>query len=273
MSREPHALDALLTLQERPPAPNWFAACLALGWRALLKIKHVPEQLFDVTAFPIMMTLLFSLLFGGALAGSVESYVQFLIPGILVMTVVMITMYTALTINKDIAKGLFDRLQTLPIWQPSALVGALLGDLVRYTIASVVVLVLGLILGFRPEGGLLGLAGGVGVVLVFAFSLSWIWTMMGLLLKTPEAVMSISSIVSFPLTFGSNIFVDPGTMPGWLQVFVRVNPVTHATTAARSVIQGSPDLPALGITLIWSVVLVLVFGAITMYLYRTRNNR
>jgi ABC-2 type transport system permease protein len=239
----------------------------------MLKIKHVPEQLFDVTAFPIMMTLLFSLLFGGALAGSVEDYVQFLIPGILVMTVVMISMYTALAINKDISKGLFDRLQTLPIWQPSALVGALLGDAVRYSIASVVVLVLGFILGFRPEGGFLGLIGGVGVVLVFAFSLSWVWTMMGLLLKSPEAVMSISSIVSFPLTFGSNVFVDPTTMPTWLQFVVKINPVTHTTTAARSVIQGSPDLPALGITLVWSIVLVLIFGSITMYLYRTRNNR
>ena len=115
----------------------------------MLKIKHVPEQLFDVTAFPIMFTLIFTYLFGGALAGSTNEYLHYLLPGILVQTVVFITIYTGLGLNTDITKGVFDRFRSLPIWRPAALVGALLGDLARYTMASTMVIVLGLVLGFR----------------------------------------------------------------------------------------------------------------------------
>src|SRR5690606_23738217 len=157
---------------------------ISCGWRALLKIKHVPEQLFDVTAFPVMMTLMFTYLFGGAIAGSVNDYVQFLLPGILVQAVIMITMYTGLALNTDITKGVFDRFRSLPIWRPSVLVGALLGDAVRYSFASLVVIGLGLAIGFRPEGGLVGVPAGVLVLLVFAFSLSWVWTLFGLMLRT-----------------------------------------------------------------------------------------
>ena len=127
----------------------------------MLKIKHVPEQLFDVTAFPIIMTLMFTYLFGGALAGSATEYLQFLLPGIMVTSVVMITMYTGVGVNTDIEKGVFDRFRTLPIWRPSALVGAIFGDVLRYVAgrrrsSSVV----GLILGFRPDGGVVGVLAG-----------------------------------------------------------------------------------------------------------------
>jgi ABC-2 type transport system permease protein len=161
---------------------------LTFGWRALLKIKHVPEQLFDVTAFPIMLTLMFTYLFGGALAGSTRQYLQFLLPGILVQTVVFITMYTGVGLNTDISKGVFDRFRSLPIWRPAPLVGALLGDTVRYTIAAMMAIGLGVVLGFRPDGG--GLAGvllSVGLLLVFAFSLACVWIALGLVLRTPNS--------------------------------------------------------------------------------------
>src|SRR5690625_2574212 len=180
----------------------------------MLKIKHVPEQLFDVTAFPIMMTLMFTYLFGGALAGSPGDYIQVLLPGILVMSVIMITMYTGTALNNDVKKGVFDRFRSLPIWRPAIIVGALLGDAARYMIASVVIISLGLIMGFRPGGGLTGVLLGVGLMLVFAFALSWIWTMLSLILRTPESLMGVSMMVLFPITFGSNIFVNPETMPG-----------------------------------------------------------
>ncbi|GAB3886952.1 hypothetical protein GCM10027612_24910 [Microbispora bryophytorum subsp. camponoti] len=143
-------LGALLAPGVRPPRPSALSASLTFGWRAMLKIKHVPEQLFDVTAFPIMMTLMFTYLFGGALAGSPTEYLQFLLPGIMVTSVVMITMYTGVEVNKDIEKGVFDRFRTLPIWRPSTMVGYLLGDAFRYTMAATVILVVGLVLGFRP---------------------------------------------------------------------------------------------------------------------------
>jgi len=146
-------LHSALSTQTPPARPNALAASLTFAWRALLKIKHVPFQLFDVTMFPIMITLMFTFLFGGALAGSIEVYVQTLIPGILVMTVAMISMYTALGLNTDISKGIFDRFRSLPFWRPAVLVGALLGDTVRYTIAAIVVIALGVILGFRHPAG------------------------------------------------------------------------------------------------------------------------
>src|SRR5690606_17085447 len=195
------------------------SASITFGWRAMLKIKHVPEQLFDVTAFPIMMTLMFTYLFGGALAGSPTEYLQFLLPGIMVTSVVMITMYTGTEVNKDIQKGVFDRFRTLPICRPSTTVGYLLGAVLRYVLAAAVILLLGLVMGFRPAGGLTGVVAGVALLLVFSFAFSWVWTMFGLLLRSDRSVMGISMLVLFPLTFLSNVYVDPSTMPGWLQAF------------------------------------------------------
>src|SRR5687767_6754619 len=169
-------LRAALSSRERPPRASALAASVAFGWRAMLKIKHVPMQLFDVTAFPIMFVLLYTYLFGGALAGSPREYLQQLLPGILVMTLSWITMYTGQGLNTDIAKGVFDRFRSLPIWRPAVLVGMLLADTVRYLVAAVVIVSLGLALGFRPEGGPLGVAAAVALLLVFAFSLSWVWT-------------------------------------------------------------------------------------------------
>lgn len=144
------SLAGALTARARPRRPGPLSVSLTFGWRALLKIKHVPMQLFNVTGFPIMFTLMFTFLFGGALAGSTKAYLQYLLPGILVQTVCFITMYTAMAINLDISKGIFDRFRSLPIWHPGVLVGALLGDAARYSIAASVVIVLGLVLGFRP---------------------------------------------------------------------------------------------------------------------------
>jgi ABC-2 type transport system permease protein len=236
-----------------------------------LKIKHVPEQLFDVTAFPIMFTLMFTYLFGGALAGSTGEYLQFLLPGILVQTVVFITIYTGFGLNTDITKGVFDRFRSLPIWRPAALVGALLGDVARYTIASTMVVVLGLILGFRPAGGVAGVLLSVALLLVFSFSLSWIWTALGLILRTPNSVMGVSMMVLFPLTFVSNIFVDPQTMPSWLQAVVGANPISHLVTAVRGLMDGTVTAGQIGWVLLASGALVAVFGPLTMYLYRNKK--
>ncbi|WP_028810588.1 ABC transporter permease [Streptomyces flavidovirens] len=263
-------LAALLVSKDRPPRPSALSASLTFGWRAMLKIKHVPEQLFDVTAFPIMMVLMYAYLFGGALAGSVGEYVQFLLPGILTMSIVMITMYTGVSVNTDITKGVFDRFRTLPIWRPAPMVGYLLGDVIRYLIASAVMLAVGLIIGYRPQGGALGVAAGVALLMVFSFAFSWIWTMFGLLLRTEKSVMGVSMMVIFPLTFLSNVFVDPRTMPGWLQAFVNNSPVTHVATAVRELMAGNWPAADIGWTLGWSAVLLVVFGTVTMRLYNRK---
>ncbi len=267
------ALRCVLATGERPKPPNALSASLTFGWRALLKIKHVPWQLLDVTAIPVMFTLLFTYLFGGALAGSTGTYLQFLLPGILVQAVVFITAYTGLALNTDISKGVFERFRSLPVWRPAPLVGALLGDAGRYTIASVVVIGLGLILGFRPAGGLVGVVLAVLLLLLFSFSLSWIWTMMGLFMPTPESVMGVSSMILFPLTFASNIFVSPETMPKWLEVAVALNPITHLVTAVRALMEGRGSLELLAPVLIACTVLIAVFAPLTMVLYHNKGSR
>lgn len=264
------SLAELLVAGDRPPRPSAISASLTFGWRAMLKIKHVPEQLFDVTAFPIMLVLMYTYLFGGALAGSPSEYIQYLLPGILVMSVVMITMYTGVSVNTDIEKGVFDRFRTLPIWRPSVMVGYLLGDALRYAIASVVMLTVGIILGFRPDGGVLGVVGGVLLLLVFSFAFSWVWTMFGLLLRTEKSVMGVSMMVIFPLTFLSDIFVKPETMPGWLQAFVNNNPITHLSSAVRELMAGTTPGSSLVWALAWVVLLVAVFGPVTMRLYNRK---
>jgi ABC-2 type transport system permease protein len=264
-------LRGALAPPKAPARASAMAASLAFGWRAVLKIKHVPMQLFDVTAFPIMFTLLFTYLFGGALAGSPQEYIQALLPGILVMTVAMITMYTGMALNTDISKGSFDRFRSLPIWRPAVLVGMLMADTARYAMASVVVIVLGVAIGFRPDGGVVGVVLAVLLLLLFSFSLSWVWTAIGLKMQTPEAVMQMSMTVLFPLTFASNVFVDPSTMPGWVQAIVDVNPISHLTSAARALMHGTDAMGEVGMVLAWCIGLVLVFAPLTMRLYNSER--
>jgi ABC-2 type transport system permease protein len=244
---------------------------MVFWWRAMLKIKHVPEQLFDVTAFPVMFLLMFTYLFGGALAGSTSAYLQNVLPGILVMTVTMITMYTGLTLNRDVEKGVHDRFRSLPIWRPATLVGPLLADAARYTMASLVILTLGLVLGFRPVAGVAGVVASIALLLVFAFSMSWIWTMLGLVMRSENALMGLSMMILFPLTFVSNVFIPPETLPSWLEAFVKINPITILVTATRGLMHGQTVTSEIGAVLAVSAILVAVFSPLTMYVYRKKN--
>jgi ABC-2 type transport system permease protein len=265
------ALASAPTAQSRPARPSALSASLTLGWRAVLKLKHVPSQLIDATLFPILMTLMFTYVFGGALAGSVEEYLQQLIPGILVLTVAMSSSYTALGLNRDIEKGIFDRFRSLPFWRPAVLVGALLGDMVRYTITALVIIVLGLILGFRPEAGLSGVLLSLSLVLVFAFSLSWVWTTVGLLMDDAESAMMVSQLTSFPLLFISNVFVDSATMPEFLQKFMNISPISLTVTAIRGLIHGNVTTTQIAYVFLSCAILIAIFAPPTMLLYNNKN--
>jgi ABC-2 type transport system permease protein len=257
-----------LRLRPRPAPISALSAVATLAWRAMLKIKHVPFQLFDVTVTPIMFTLLFTFMFGGALAGSPRVYIQFLLPGIVVQTIIFITVYTGVGLNTDIQKGLFDRFRSLPIWQPAPVLGALAGDLFRYSVAALLIVVLGVILGFRPAGGVVGVLLAFALVLVFAFAVSWIWIIFAMKVKTPESVMTTSFVFLMPLTFASNIFVGLETMPRWLQAIVRHNPVTHLTNAARGLMHGERVTGEILWVLGVSAAVVLVAAPIAMRMYR-----
>src|SRR5687767_7834123 len=227
-----------LTTVARPPRPSAFSNALVFGWRAALKFKHVPEQLFDLVMTPIMFTLLFTFVFGGALAGSPGTYLQVFLPGILVQTVVFNAVYSGMGLSTDLGKGLFDRFRSLPIWPLAPFAGLMVGDVLRHLIAAVIILIIGLILGYRPEAGLLGVISSLLLLLAIGFGTGWVFIVLGLLIRTPMTVMTIGFSFLFPLVFASNIMVDPGTMPNWLRVFVEVNPVTLMTSAMRALMSG-----------------------------------
>lgn len=260
-------LTSALSHRARPSHVSALAASRAFAWRSVLKVKHVPEQMLDVLAIPVIFTLMFTYLFGGALAGSTGAYLQFLLPGTLVMTVLLLTMYTAVGLNTDITAGVTDRFRSLPIWQPAPIVGALAGDVGRYLIASGLVLGLGFAMGFRASGGATGITGALALILVFAFSLSWIWTTLALLVRSPNSIMNFAMMVLFPLTLASNVFVDPETTPGWLKAFIKVNPVSHLVTATRGLMEGSVDSSEILFVLSACAALVVVFAPLTMWLY------
>jgi ABC-2 type transport system permease protein len=265
------ALLALLATRERAHPPGAIANTLTFALRALLKIKRVPEQVFDVIVTPIMFTIMFTYLFGGALAGSTEVYLQFLLPGILVQTVVFTSIYTGFTLNNDLSRGVFDRFRSMPVWRAAPIVGAMLGDTLRYTTSSLIVFVVGLILGYRPESGLSGVLLAIVLLDVFAFGISWFFVVLALVVRTPSAVMTLSWLLLMPLTFGSNIFVSPETMPAWLQAFVAVNPVALLVTAVRGVLAGAANAEAIGLALLAPAVITLLLAPLAMALYGRRR--
>jgi ABC-2 type transport system permease protein len=264
------AVRKALSSGPRPPRATPLSAALAFGWRGMLKIKHVPEQLLDVTITPVLFTLMFTYVFGGAVAGSTREYLQYILPGVLVMSVLFTTVYSGVALNTDVTHGVVDRFRSLPIWRSAPLMGSLLGDSVRYVIAGTVIIVLGVALGYRPEGGAPGALGALALVVVFSFGLSWVFSVLGLLLRSPNAVMNSGFMAIFPLTFLSNVFVDPETLPGPLQAFVEVNPISILATASRSLMQGEPDGRAILVSLAVAAGLAAVFLPITTRLYRSR---
>jgi ABC-2 type transport system permease protein len=261
--------SAAFTHRAAPAPPGPFTVVLAFAARTLWKIRHNPQQLFDAVFFPIVVTLVFTYLFGGALAGSTHDYLQYLQPGVLVLAVSLISMNTGVALNVDVTKGIFVR--SLPIWRPAVLVGALLGDTLRYASAATVSVLAGLALGFRPAGGLPGVVLGILLIVLFAFSFSWVWTTMGLIARKPETVMSVSGLALLPLTFLSNLFVPTDTMPGWLSAAVQANPVTHVVTAVRGLMSGTATTAQIGAALLACAALIAVFGVATGVLYHRRS--
>jgi daunorubicin/doxorubicin transport system permease protein len=268
---EAAALRKALSSTPRPPRASALTAVVTFGWRGMLKVKHVPEQLLDVTITPVMFVLLFTYLFGGAIAGSTGDYLDYILPGILVMSVLFTTVYSGVALNTDLTKGVVDRFRSLPIWKPAPLVGALLGDSVRYVIAGTVIIVLGVALGFRPEAGVSGVLAALALVVVFAFGLSWVFTTMGLLLRSPNAVMNAGFMSIFPLTFLSNVFVKPDTLPAGLEAFVDANPISILATASRGLMQGTADGGDIAVVLGTAALLTAVFAPLTTHLYRSRS--
>ncbi|MDQ4090797.1 MAG: ABC transporter permease [Actinomycetota bacterium] len=234
----------------------------------MLKVRHVPEQLLDSTVTPAMFVLMFTYMFGGAIAGSTAGYRDYILPGIVVMSVLFTTVYSGVAVNTDMTKGVVDRFRSLPVWRPAPLVGSLLGDSVRYLIAGTVIVLLVVLLGFRPGGGIAGVVAALALVVAFAFGLSWIFITIGLLMRAPNAVMNAGFVTIFPLTFLSNVFVEPRTLPGALEAFVRVNPVSILAPATRGLMEGNAEVGDIAVVLAVAAVVTALFAPLTTRLYR-----
>lgn len=243
------------------------AHSFTMAYRGILKIKHNPEQLFDVVVQPIIFTFMFTYIFGGAISGDVQSYLPIIIPGILVQTVITTSIVTGTQLREDMDKGVFDRFKSLPIARIAPLSGALLADVVRYLIATTITLVVGIAMGYRPDGGVVGVVCAALLIMVCAFAISWIFALMGVLMSKASAVQGVSMMILFPLTFMSNAFVPADTMPGWMQAFVNVNPVSHLVTAVRELANDGH----FGIHAVWALlgaaVIVAVMAPLTVRTY------
>ncbi len=252
----------------RPRTPSAFSNALVFGWRAVLKFRHVPEQLFDLVMTPIMFTLLFTFVFGGALAGSPSEYLQFFLPGILVQTVAFNAVYSGMGLSTDVDKGLFDRFRSLPIWSLAPFAGLMVGDILRHLIAAAIILTIGLALGYRPDAGMVGVVAAFALLVTIGFGMGWVFIVLGLLIRTPTTVMTLGFTFLFPLVFASNIMVDPATMPSWLRAFVEVNPVSLMTTAIRGLMNGGVTFTQIALALVAPIALTMLLAPTTLWIYR-----
>lgn len=245
---------------------------LQLASRSVLKIKANPEEVFGLMLQPVMFVTLFVFVFGQAMMGDWQTYRDFLMPGIIAQSVIFATLGTGFSLSEDVEKGIFDRFRSLPIARSAPLTGAILGDLVRYSITVVMVLVVGLAIGFRPEGGVVGVVVAAALVLLFAFALCWMSAFIGMVVRTPMAVQAFGMILMFPLTFSSSAFVSPDDMPSWLRVVAANNPVTHVVDAMRALMLGSGEAtgPVLW-TVVWAAIITAVFFPLAVWAYRRRT--
>ncbi|MEZ5120603.1 MAG: ABC transporter permease [Solirubrobacterales bacterium] len=244
---------------------------LVLARRSLIGVVRNPEALIDVTLQPVIFIAMFTYIFGGAITGgSQHDYLQFLLPGILAQTIAFGGVAIGVNLNSDIEKGVFDRFRSLPIARAAPLVGAVLSDVVRYTLLCVVTLGFGYVLGFRAQTGVLEVVAACLLAIAFALCLCWAAVFVGMVARTPGAVQGIMFLVLFPLTFATGTFVPVDTLPSWLQSFTKINPLTHLVDALRGLLLGGPVASDVLWTLGWMAALLVAFVPLALRAYGRR---
>ena len=260
-------LDGVADLPARPSVRDTVDQTLALAWRALKKMQRNFEQMFDVTIQPLLFTAMFAGIFGGAISGNVESYLPIIIPGLIGQTVLTACVATGVQMREDMDKGVFDRFKSLPIARIAPLAGPMLADSLRYLIASVLTFGTGIVMGYRPGGGVLGVLAATVLAVFAGWSLAWIFAWFGTIGRSAQGVQGISLMVMFPLTFLSNAFVPTDTMPGWLQAFADVNPVSHVISAIRDLANDGAGTAEVGWALLGLSVVVAIFAPLAVRSY------
>lgn len=264
------ATAAAPVLSPRVSVREGLRQTMTLAWRTLVQIRHNPWELGDFSFQPIMFVLLFTFVFGGAISGSTSDYLAFALPGIIVMNMLFVTMYVGLGLNTDLTKGVFDRFRSLPLARWAPLTGRILADMVKQAWSIALLLGIGTALGFRIGTSVAGLLGAVALLLVFALGFSWVSVLVGIIGRDPERVQLFGATALFPLTFVSNVFVPTDTMPGWLQVFVDVNPVTVLADAVRGLLVGGPTAGPVVWSLVWVAVITAIFAPLSLRAFRRR---
>jgi ABC-2 type transport system permease protein len=260
-------LSGVKDLPARPSVADTVSQSLAMAWRATKKMRRNPEQFFDVTIQPLLFTAMFAYIFGGAISGNVQDYLPIIITGILAQTALTACMATGIQLREDMDKGVFDRFKSLPIARIAPLAGPAIADLVRYGTAATLTILTGLAMGYRPGGGVVGVIGGWLLTIVAGWSLAWIFTWLGTIARSAQAVQGISMMIMFPLTFLSNAFVPVSTLPGWLEAFVKVNPVSLVVTAVRDLMNEGQFTGNVGWALLGCAVVVAVFLPLSVRSY------
>lgn len=255
---------------QQPPRFTGLRHNIALARRSLIKTLRTPEALIDVTIQPVIFLLLFVYLFGGAITGSTHDYLQYVLPGLLVQSILFGSVAIGVNLNTDISKGVFDRFRSLPIARSAPLVGAVIADILRYAILTVVLISTGVIMGFRFHTNVAAVLAACLLAIGFALCLCWVSVYIGMLTRNSGSVQGILFLLIFPLTFGSNVFVATTSLPGWLQAFVKVNPATHLTSAVRGLMVGGPVTSPVLWTLLWMAVLLGLFFPLAVRAYRRR---
>ena len=258
------------TLAPRVTPLEGLQQTLTLAWRTLVQIRHNPWELGDFSIQPIMFVLLFTYVFGGAISGSTGEYLTFALPGIIVMNMLFVTMYVGTGLNTDLTKGVFDRLRSLPIARWAPLSGRIAADMVKQAWSIILLLTVGMILGFRIGTNWVAMLGAFALMLVFALAFSWITVFVGVVAKDPEQVQLFGFTALFPVTFVSNVFVPTETMPSWLQSFVEINPVSQLADAVRGLMTGGPVATAAVQSLVWAAAIVVVFAPLSLSALRRR---
>jgi oleandomycin transport system permease protein len=244
---------------------------LTLAWRNVIQLKHSPEKLMDVTLMPIVFLLLFLYVFGGVVAGSTHAYLQQLLPGLVAQMGMFASMGLGTSLAEDIRKGVFDRFRSLPIARSAPLIGAVIGDTVRFCVTMVMLVAFGSLLGFRFHTNPLSVAAAFGLAYAFYFAVCWVSALVGLLAPSPETVQGLAFIWTMPLTFGSSVLLaNTRSMPGWLQAWVKVNPVTHLADSVRALTVGGPIGDHAWYTLAWAAGIVLVSFPVAVWMYGRR---
>lgn len=250
-----------------------FADSAVLIKRSMMHIVKNMDQLLSVAFMPIMFLLLFRYVFGGAIETGGTTYVNFLVAGILVQTAAFGATYTAIGMTVDLQRGIIDRFKSLPMFSSAVLVGHTVADLVRNTVSAIIMVLVGLLVGFRPTASPMEWLAVFGILMLFTFALSWLSAIMGMFAKTMEGVQWLTFVIVFPLTFASSAFVPVETMPGWLQAFAENQPVTHVIDAIRSLLVGTPMGNSGWLAVVWSTAITVVAIPIATFIFRRRSTK